>query len=213
MQRIVIIGAGGLGREVVDVVESVNAATPTFDLLGVIDDGEPDLGLLEERGVAFLGGINRLAYLNAHFVIAIGAGPTRRRIAATAEGVASPSAPLIHPSATFGHGVRIGAGSIICSHVSVTTNIQIGSHVILNLNSTVGHDVVLDDFVTVMPGATVSGGVVLGEGSMLGTNATIIQGVQVGSDVTIGAGAAVVRNLDNGVTAVGVPARARSRLD
>jgi sugar O-acyltransferase (sialic acid O-acetyltransferase NeuD family) len=213
---LVILGAGGFGREVHDVVEAMNdaAATsgyPGFDFLGFIDNHVADPILLEERGAVLLGGDDSLGTLPAgtHYVIAIGNGRIRRALDEKATALGLKAATLVHPAATIGkHLVVLGPGAIICSHVSITTNIRLGRHVHLNLNVTVGHEAVLGDYVTVHPGATISGNVVLEDEVMIGTGAALIPGVTVGAGSVIGAGACVVRNIPGGVTAVGMPAKA-----
>ena len=211
---LVIIGAGGFGREVHDVVEAINenasAATTKFDFLGFIDSHPQNLELLADRG-ALLGGDEALATLphGTRYVIAIGDGRIRRAIDEEARALGLVPAILIHPEATMGrHHMEIGPGSIICSHVSLTTNIRLGRHVHLNLNVTVGHDTLLGDYVTINPGATISGNVVLEDEVMIGTGASVIQGKTVGYGSVIGAGSAVIRNIPAGVTAVGIPAKA-----
>lgn len=213
---LVIVGAGGFGREVHDVVEAINEDAAirggqSFDFLGFIDNHVAEPELVAERGAAYLGGDEVLATLAAdtRYVIAIGDGRVRRDIDERASRLGLEPAVLIHPTAAVGkHLIALGPGAIICSHVSLTTNIRLGRHVHINLNSTVGHDVVLGDYVTVNPGVTISGNVVLSDEVMMGTGSSIIQGKTVGAGSVIGAGASVVRNIGPGVTAVGIPAKA-----
>jgi sugar O-acyltransferase (sialic acid O-acetyltransferase NeuD family) len=205
--RLVIVGAGGYGREMLDVVEAINAVSPTFEVVGFVDDGSPDVDLIQRRGAEFLGKVARLEDVDAGYVVGIGSGQVRRKIDEYATGLGRSPVTLIHPSATMAAEVEIGEGSVICSHVSLTNHIRLGRHVHLNLNCTIGHDAVLEDFATVLPGATISGNVTLAEAASIGTNAAVIQGVRVGAGTTVGAGAAVVRDLPDGVTAVGVPAK------
>ena len=84
---------------------------------------------------------------------------------------------------------------------------MIGSGAILNTGCSVDHDAQLADGVHLCPGARLAGEVHVGARSWIGVGASVIQQVRIGSDVTVGAGAAVVRDLPDGVTAVGVPAR------
>ncbi|TFV52575.1 acetyltransferase [Blastococcus sp. TF02A-35] len=211
----VVIGAGGFGREVHDVIEAINdarAATgdPQLECVGFLADGHADVELVEERGVPFLGAVAGLTSLPAdvRHVIAIGSGAARRRIDEWARAEGRETTTLVHPSAVLGrHRVALGPGSIVCASAVVTTNVRLGRHVHLNLAATVGHDAVLGDYVTVNPNVSVSGNAVLEDEVTMGTGSTVIEGRRVGARTTVGAGAAVVRDLPAGVTAVGVPAR------
>lgn len=209
---IVIVGAGGFGREVLDIVEAVNRdreGGEDYDFLGFVDDGSPDLRLLGDREAPFLGGTDCLSrFAGASFVLGVGSPNARRDLDQVAVDAGLRPVRLVHPSATMGAMVTLGEGMIVCAHVSITTNIVFGRHVHLNLSSTVGHDCVIGDYVTVNPGANISGNVTLQDGVTVGTGAAIIQGRAVGAGTMIGAGALVTKDLPGGVTAVGAPARA-----
>jgi sugar O-acyltransferase (sialic acid O-acetyltransferase NeuD family) len=206
-RSLVIIGAGGFGREVLDIVEGLGGGAYKF--LGFLDDGTPDERLLVARSVRHLGPLSSLADIDADYVVAVANPDARRRIDAFADGLGRRAPVLVHPSAYVGSLVTLGPGTVVCAHASLTTNISVGRHGHININVTIGHDVVLDDYVTVLPGSNVSGNVRLDAGVTLGTNSSVIQGCRVGAGATVGAGAAVVRDIEPGVTAVGVPARPR----
>ena len=209
------MGAGGFGREVFDVVDAINAAQGSgeaaFEVVGYLDDGQPDPALLEPFGVGVLGGMRTLEELPAdvQYVIGIGAPGTRRSLDAFGRSTGRTSATLVHPQATVGRAVTLGEGCVVCSHVSITTNIRIGRHVHVNINSTVGHDVVIGDHVTLSPLVAVSGNVTLEDAVFIGTGATLNPGITVGAEAVIGSGAAVLKSVAAGVTAVGVPAKPR----
>lgn len=203
---LVIIGAGGHGRELLDIVEAVNRTAVAFDFLGFLDDGPIDHARLERRGSCVLGGVEHLARIDAQYLIGVGLPETRRRIDAYASSLPRAAASVVHPSASLGADVSMGPGTVLAAGARVTTNVRLGRHVHLNVNATVSHDCVVGDYVIVNPGASVCGNVVLGDDVIVGTGAVVIQGVTIGSGTTIGAGAAVVRDLPPGVTAVGVPA-------
>jgi sugar O-acyltransferase (sialic acid O-acetyltransferase NeuD family) len=207
VERLVIIGAGGFAREVLDVVEAINRERPTWDVVGFVDDGDPDEDLLEARGHQLLGGSDHLERLDAAFVIGIGDPATRRRLDERASSAGLLPATVVHPQATMASLVDLGPGSVVTAGVRMTTNISTGRHVHLNLNTTVGHDCVLGDYVTVNPGVNISGSCVIGDGVMLGTGAAVIQGLTIGAGATVGAGAVAVKDVPPGVTAVGIPAR------
>ncbi len=124
---------------------------------------------------------------------------------------------LIHPTATFGLNqlkeFSNTKGNIITAGVRFTNRIKVGNFGIFNLNATIGHDVKINDFVNIAPGSNISGNVFLSKGVYIGTNAAIINGLSrnkklcIGEDAIIGAGAVVTKDINDGVTVVGVPAR------
>ncbi len=211
---LVIVGCGGFGREVHDVVDALNAvdaeASP-WDLLGYLDDGPgaTDLALVARRGTAVLGGLDwcPVAPAGTHYVIGIGSGSTRRRIDERLQASRLVAAVLVHPAATVGADVRLGAGTVVCAGARLTTNIETGRHVQVNLNATVGHDCELGDYVTVNPLTAISGSVRLADEVMMGTHSAILQGLTMGPRSIAGAGACVVRDVPADTVVKGVPAR------
>jgi len=202
---LVIVGAGGFGRECLDIVEALNRCGADLDFLGFLDDTGGDDQLLRRRDAVCLGPIADTPADVSH-VIAIGDGSARRRIAEALEGNGRSPAVLVHPQSTVGSDCRIGEGTIVNTGARATTNITLGCHVQLHANCTVGHDAELDDFVSVYPGATISGSVRLGAGVTIGTGANVLPGVRVGAGGFVGAGAVVTRDVAPGTTVVGVPA-------
>jgi sugar O-acyltransferase (sialic acid O-acetyltransferase NeuD family) len=209
VKALVVVGGGGHGRELLDVVEAVNAVRPQFDLLGVLDDGTPDLEVLAACGVRHLGPVRLLAELDAQYVLGIGSPDARRVIDLAATEWGRVPATLVHPSAVVGRRVTLGPGTVVCGLASITTNVRTGRHVHLNIAATVAHDCRLGDYVTLAPGARLSGAVTAEERSTIGTGAVVIQGCAIGAGTVVGAGAVVVRDLPADVVAVGVPARPR----
>jgi sugar O-acyltransferase (sialic acid O-acetyltransferase NeuD family) len=208
LERLVIIGAGGSGREVLDIVDAINEASPSFHFLGFVDDNiDLDPALLDRRGAALLGPVEVLADIDAAYVIGIGSPLARHAVDDRVRVWERNPATLVHPTATMASELAVGPGAIIAAGARLTTNIRIGRHFHANLNVTVAHDCVLGDYVTLNPGAHLSGSVTLGDGVTIGTGAAIIQGCRVGPGATVGAGAVVDRDIDARVTAVGIPAR------
>lgn len=209
MKDLIIFGASGFGREVAWAVERLNKVTPTWNLLGFMDDAD-DIQGTEINGYKVLGkAVDVGSYSDAYFVVAVGASRTREKIVSNMKTV-NPSikfGTVIDPSVEMSNLVVIGEGTIICAHTIITVNIEIGSHVIINLDCTIGHDAVLQDFVTLYPSVNVSGITNIGHAVELGTGMQIIQGKTVGDYSIVGAGAVVVKDIPAKCTAVGSPAK------
>lgn len=212
-EPIVIVGAGGFGREVIDVIDAINAQAdePAWRVVGVVDDAPSEVNLdrLQRRGTEFLGGtVVPLSWPDrAHYVVGIGNPRVRRAIADRYDAAELQAATLVHPSATCGFGVSVGAGSVVCAGVRLTTNIELGRHVHLNLNVTVGHDTTIRDFVSVNPLASISGDCVVQDGVLIGVGGIVLNGLTVGAGAVLGGAACAVRDIDAGAVAVGVPAK------
>jgi sugar O-acyltransferase (sialic acid O-acetyltransferase NeuD family) len=209
---LIIVGAGGLGREVLVLLRQLNEAGANWDMRGFYDDQPPTEPTV--AGLPYLGTIEALNQVAEPLAVAVAVGSSASR--ATVVGrltSAQLSFPvLVHPGVRLAAYQRLalGAGCLIQQGCILTCDITLGRFVLLNLGCTVGHDAVLEDFCSLMPHVNIGGGAQLGAGTYLGTNATVIQAVRVGAGATVGAGAVVVRDLPAGVTAVGVPARSMS---
>jgi sugar O-acyltransferase (sialic acid O-acetyltransferase NeuD family) len=207
MRDLVVIGAGGMAREVLDVVEAINTRQDAWRVVGLVADPAPDEELLRRRGYRFLGSLQELRNLDCDVVIGIGNGPVRARIDVEVSAWGHRSATLVHPAATIGSEFVVGDGTVLLAGARVTTNVSLGRHVHLNQNATVGHDCRLDDYVSVNPLGAVSGNVTIGSESIVGANAVIIEGRRIGRRCVIGAGAVVIRDVEDDRTVAGVPAR------
>ncbi len=207
--HLIIIGAGGFGREVAWLVERINHQSPTWNLLGFVDDN-PNLHHTIVNGHPVLGGCETLAdYLDAYAVCAVGAAKVRRKIIQRIKTISplQKYATLIDPTVEKSDTVFISKGSIVCAHSILTVNIRIGDHVIVNLDCKIGHDAVIDDFVSVYPSVNISGDVRVGEGAELGTGARIIQRTTIGRNAVVGIGSVVVNDIPGDCVVVGCPAR------
>lgn len=204
MKRLVIIGAGGHGREALDIVEAINTVEPTFDFLGFLDDGREPGDLASPHEERILGPVSLAHDLDAMYVAAVGSPAIRRSVVESLPSV--PVASLIHPEATVGSHCQHEPGLIMAAGARVTHGVTLGAHVHINVNATVSHDCQIGDFTTITPGSHLSGGVTLGKEVWVGIGATINQMLTVGDGVVLGAGSAVLTDIASGATAVGVPA-------
>ncbi len=208
MKRIVIIGAGGHGREVSEILRH-RSEHRSESVLGFIDD-EPSLHQQVIHGLPVLGDWSWFEQRNGdeiEIVCAVGLPETRKQVVerATALGLSFCNAVSrlanVSPSATIGRGV------MIFPHTFVSTDCGIGDHSIINVGSTISHDSTIGKYGTINPGVHIAGNVSIGEGCYLGVGSSVIHGVSIGAWTVIGAGAVVTESLPEKVTAVGVPAK------
>ncbi len=203
---LVIVGSGGHGREVLDVVEALNRSGLVFEFLGFLDDADGDQEALSRRSVKVIGRVDDLGRIRVRYVVGIGAPSVRRHIDSVATSAGVEPATLIHPLASVGSDVELGPGAILAAGARITTNVRTGRHVHLNVSATVAHDCRLGNYVSLSPGSHLSGSVTLEDGAFLGTGAVVRPGCTIGADAVVGAGAVVVHDVAPGTTVAGVPA-------
>lgn len=204
---VAVVGAGGHGRECLDVIEAVNTVARAYDIVGVVDDDPTTQVLVERRGGRYLGPTESLRGRDARFVLGIGDSGVRRRVDAllTSWGLLA-APPMVHPRASIGSDVDLAPGVVLAAGARITTHVRVGRHSQLNIEATVSHDCTIGDFVTISPAVTVCGTVDVGDDVLLGAGATIIQNLSIGTGATVGAGAVVVRDVAPDTTVTGVPA-------
>ena len=208
---LVIMGAGGFGREASLLVEEINRSDKgkeEWNLLGFLDDDKEKWGQIL-RGYKVLGGWEVLAELpqSVLTICVVGDPISKKRMVLQAEKLERRFANLIHPDLVLSVDVEVGSGVLINKGCLLTTNIAIGNHVSINPGCGIGHDVVIGAFATLMWRVNLSGAVQVGEGCLIGSGATILQGLTIGEGSIVGAGALLTKDLSGQCTAVGVPAR------
>jgi UDP-N-acetylbacillosamine N-acetyltransferase len=209
--RIVILGGGGHGKVVADLVRACG-----HQVVGFVDRDASKLGREVEPGGA------RVLYTEDDFfetleeerdfdavALAVGDNTARLRLYFELMGqVEMP--PLIHPGAVVSPSADLGEATVAMAGVVVNAAAAVGRGVILNTACVVEHDCVVGDGAHVSPNATLAGTVSVGERAWIGAGAVVINNRTVGPDAIVGAGAVVIGDIDAGVTAVGTPAAAVS---
>lgn len=205
--KVLIIGAGGHGQVVADILLRMREAGTEVTPVGYLDDdatrrdqmvlGLPVLGRIEE-----LGGIAHDAV-----VVAIGNNAFRRGLFRALQEQGEEFFTARHPSAIIAPDVSVGAGSMMSAGVIVNTGSSIGENVILNTGCTVDHHNRIADHVHIAPGVHLGGEVEIGEEALVGIGATVMPRRRIGKGSVVGAGALVHGDVPDGVVVVGVPAR------
>lgn len=208
MEKIVLIGAGGHCKVIIDIIKS----TGSFEIYGITDymkpKGEkfldfPVLGTDDELYNIYNSGIK-----NAFVCVgSVGNGEARNRIFSLLKSIGFNIPVLIHKSAVVSSYASIGSGTSVMPGAVINSGAVIGENCIINTSSIVEHDCIIGRNSHISPGACIAGGVKVGEGSHVGLGASVIQGVTIGNGVIIGAGAVVIGEIKDNATAVGVPAK------
>ena len=209
LEKLIIVGAGGLGSEVASVVKRMNSHAPTFDFLGFCDDSADKRGHQIE-GVAVLGAadqIDRELNSKPSFICAIGNNRIRLDVVTRLLALGWKGASVVDPSVYCSESVIIGPGSYVAPQSTLSPYCEIGSHVIVNFGASITHNVKLEDYSQVAPGAGVMGFGALKEGAFVAANGVVMPGVTIGAWATLGACSFAMQDIPDGATAVGVPAR------
>ncbi|NPV91610.1 MAG: acetyltransferase [Firmicutes bacterium] len=208
MKDIVIIGAGGFGREVAQLIEDINSEKKTWNLLGFIDE------TVEKHNTVINGNpvLGSFGWFEGHSgkiwtIVALGNPKDKYHLVDKASACNVEFASLIHPDARINKHFELGSGCVICGSSFISVNTRIGNHVSINPGCSIGHDTAIGDYSSLYWDVTLSGNVSVGEGCEIGSKAVVIPKRTIGGWSVIGAGAVVTNDIPANCTAVGIPAR------
>jgi sugar O-acyltransferase (sialic acid O-acetyltransferase NeuD family) len=206
-RRLLIVGAGGFGREVLRWADDIAAEGCEWEIGGFLDADPAALDAYECGYKVLSSPAEYHPSDDDLLVCAIGDPATRMSVAADLTSRGAAFATLVHPSAIVGSRIVLGEGCIICPRVTITTDVCLGRHVIVNTHSTIGHDVTIGDCCSLFSHCDVTGGANLEPGVTIGSHAAVLPGVRVGEFARISAGSIVSRRVKPFTTVFGVPAR------
>lgn len=191
-ERVIIIGAGGHGKVVADIVTACGDT-----VVGFLDDDTSKENVLGPV-------CNASLYPDCRFVIAIGNNEVRKNLA---DQLQLSWYAAVHPTAVISPSAVINEGTVVMANAVVNADAVIGMHCIVNTAAIVEHENLLADFVHISPNAALGGNVRVGQSTHVGIGACVRNNISICGGCTIGAGAAVVKNIDEAGTYVGIPAR------
>ena len=213
-RKLLLVGAGGLAREAAEAVRATNNVSPTWDLLGFVDDDPSKQGSVVS-GVPVLGPVEVLhEHPDALLLICPGRPDNyvaRRLLVDRLDLDDERYATVIHPTATLGTTCEVGPGSVLLAHVDLTTDVTVARHVIVMPQVVLTHDVTVEDFVTIASGVRVGGACHVRRGAYLGSGACLRERIAVGEWALVGMGSVVTRDVPAERVWYGVPARDVSR--
>lgn len=201
-EKLMIIGASGHGKVVVDIAIKMNKWKEIFFL----DD---DAAIKTCLGLPVVGKTeDAYRYINeADIFVAVGNNEIREKVQNELALAGARIPVLIHPAAIIGGEVEVGIGTVIMAGVVINSATKIGRGCIINTAATVDHDNRIADYVHVSPGAHLAGMVEIGKKTWIGIGSVVSNNLTITGNCKIGAGAVVVKTITEAGTYVGVPAR------
>lgn len=209
MKDIIIVGHGGLAREVAQYISDINKVSPRWVFKGFSTANPDSMGeQVGDHQVSFLDEYLLTFPNDINVAIAIGFPQILSKLTKYFSPYPHIQFPnLIHPHIYMSDTVKIGKGNIIVPGVVMSVDIEIGSFNLFDWNVTIGHDCVIGDCNTFLPSCNISGVVRIGSRVMVGAGAQILPGLSVTDDVIIGAGAVVTKSIEEPGTYIGIPAK------
>jgi len=210
LKKVILIGAGGHAKAVIDILKKNNQE---IEIVGLITKDAADIGE-KVLGVPIIGTDKELSELFnkgiRYALIAVGSVDNnflRKKLYKKVANIGYTFINAFHPSSIISDYARFGTGNVVMAGVLVGPDTIIGNNVILNTGSIIEHDCIIEDHVHVAPGVKIAGGVTIGEASLIGIGSVIIQGIKVGKNVVVGAGTIVLEDIPDNAVVVGVPGK------
>ena len=207
MKQLIIVGAGGFGRELLQWCKDILIIRNEWEIAGFIDD---NLSALEgyECDYNVIGTINDCQpNENQVFALAIAEPKLKKEIVSKLENRGAKFVQIIHPDARIGSFNELGKGLVMYPNARITVNTKIGDYVTILDNTSIGHDVVIGNYTTISASCGINGHVYVGESSYFGCNASTIPGIKIGDACHIGIGSVVVNSIKSGMQVFGNPAK------
>ncbi|MDI5950733.1 NeuD/PglB/VioB family sugar acetyltransferase [Flavobacterium yafengii] len=204
--EVIIIGAGGLAREIVSWHNTSKQKLNT-KIIGFLDD---NLNALDsyETDFRILGKVDLDLVKNSQSVIfAISNVETKKNLLEKAINSNVQISNYIHESTFIGERTSFGKGLVMLPYSILSCDSIIGDLVFINNGSQIGHDVHIGDFTSIMANVDIGGGAIIGKNVFIGSNAVILPGVKIPDNTRIGAGSVVLKSIKQEGTYFGNPAK------
>ncbi|MCX8130712.1 MAG: acetyltransferase [Clostridia bacterium] len=207
MEKIILIGAGGHCKVVIEIIKEF------YEIAGITDSDYSKHGS-QYHGISVIGNDEKLRYIYNNGVnralVTVGStgnSMLRKKLYEYASCIGFDMVNSVSRSAIVSPSVRTGRGNVVMDGAIIHADSVLGNNTIINTASIIEHDCIIQDHVHISPGAKLAGGVIAGEGSHIGIGATVIQNVKIGKHCIVGAGAVVTGDIPDFSVCVGVPAR------
>ncbi len=207
LPELVIIGAGGFGREMYAWAEQSEQYQRDWTIKGFVDDNLQALDSFPSPG-RLLGTISdHQPQSDEVFICALGQPGPKRKCSELIESRGGRFTQLVHRTVVMGHEVSLAAGVVLCPYAVVSANNRLGKSVAINLHSSVDHDAEVDDWSQINCHCDLTAAVKVGKGVFMGSRVSVIPEVSIGDEAYLGAGSVVLRDVPAGWKMVGAPAK------
>lgn len=206
MKELIIVGAGGFGRELLQWIKDINRIQRKWIIKGFIDDNSNALSGLECEYTVIGSILDWQPKSNEIFACAIANPSIKEKVVTLLKSKGALFESIIHPKAIIGEHNNIGEGLIAYPNSCITVNVNVGNFITL-LCSGIGHDAVVGDYSTISSYCDITGGVKLGKRVFLGSHVTIVPDRNIGDDAYLGAGSVVVTHVKEKTKVFGNPAK------
>lgn len=207
MKQLIIIGAGGYGREVCNMAPGCYGYGKNFELKGFLDDTENPLGPYPGYPPVLARIVDYVPQPEDVFVCAISDIAGRKKCTELIASRGGEFISLVHNTAAITRNSVVGKGCVIDACTWISCDCSIADHVHFQSNCIVGHDAQIGSWTFMHHGSFIGGKSRLGEGVHVYPYAVIHPRRVVGDYATVGAGAFVLRDVQARTTVFGNPAK------
>ncbi len=206
MKKIIIVGAGGFGRELLQWIKDINKVNQTWEIMGFIDD---NLNALDDVEIDYgvIGTIKDwVPKEDEEFALAFGSPKLKRKIVSLLKGKGAKFATIIHPTALLSEFAHYGEGFIMFPYSKLSCNSTVGDFVTL-LSTPIGHDNEIGEYTVISGGCNIVRNVKIGKDVFIAAGVAIAQDVVIGDGAYLGLASVVLKDVKEGATVFGNPAR------
>lgn len=207
MQSLVIIGARGSGRGVLDMIKQ-GRILGDFVVKGFLDDNKHVFdGLIGDFPPILCSVEDYTVESDDVFFCALGDSHYRKQYAEIIEKKGGRFCSLISKDAYINRNSIIHDGSFIGEHTMIDDNVVIGNHAVIHPFCIVGHNSIIGDFASIESYSFVGGNSKIGNEVSLHVRSTVIPHISIEEKAVVGAGSVVIKNIPKGVHVFGNPAK------
>lgn len=207
MKQLIILGAGGCGREVLQIALNINQISDRWDKFAFLDYNEHILDNKNCIAKVIGNDDNYCIQENDEFVCAIGNSRIREKTMIKMEQKGAEFINLIHPTAVIADSAVLSTGIIVYPYSIITADTSVGKGCIINMNCTIAHDSTIGDFCTISPSCDITGSCTIGNHVFMGVGAHIIPSITIGDSAFICAGSTVMTKVKSDRKVLGNPAK------